>query len=626
MKRSLERRLLTNPVLVLKPRLEELASDPWLWVSKAPRLKALIDDLGDSGVDLPPHFVQQTVAAGIVADTGPSPRLAPGAVGLLWDRDADEGVVAPLKVELLDEGVDGDWEVAEYLPFDASDLQRLFVSLGRELRLPVGVPERLAFRVAHELEEPAEGMSMNVAALLAVLGALAGEPSSPLLESACAVVEPVGSGGQLRASDGVGAKLRGFVREYERGTLLIRHREDDDAREFDEYFDEVWAVVSVKELAEHLQQAHLLDALFERVELSDDEVRRIQRRLDLLVEERHAYAEAKDLSRRALQCEFHAAVSLRSREKIERAWLDAERHQGSMDVLQRERQAMEELREKGRYTCFESMADKAVNYAASCYDPHIFDEIERVLEPWLLKVRDEPRLLSPKLRYKLFNTLANAKVALGKEGWRELFESSLELQMRLKPGEVQRTRNYLIHALLRIGAVEEAREQIALAQRDLELSVFSKRFRDFCRADLARRDGEKWASDVMDPLHEGSDAPGHLGGRYLQATARQPGRGREDRVERFLRARRLFLKDLNLDEAARGNSVLFLLAAAVGMAAAAYGEDQERLLREQQSFKKFIETRTAPECRRYYQDVIEAMGEEPDVKLVERLLSRIPFF
>lgn len=630
MKRAQERRLLTNPVLILEPRLDRITKNPALWVKKAPRLRALLDELRQDGLKFPPSFIRKVVEAGIIPDGTSGEPLVPGVVGLLWDTSADQGLVAPLKVELLSADDGEDWQVANYLPFKASDLQRLFVALGEALGLPVGVPERLAFRISHELGEEAEGMSMNVAALLAVLGALAQEPSGPLLAGACAVVEPEGSNGQLRASHGISAKLKGFVREYERGTLLVRHHEDEEASAFDEYFDEVWAVESIRQLATHLQDAQLLDGLFQRVELSRGEVKRIQRRLSIFLEELHDYKAARDLSRRVLQCEMQATVSRASREKIDRAWLDAKRHQGSMDILEEERRGMEAAQAQGRYTCFEDIAEKAVNYGASCYDPHLFEEIEEVLEPWLLKVRKEPRLLSPTLRYKLFNTLARAKVALGDGGWRELFESSLDLQAEIDPRQVQRTRNYLIHALLRADAVGDAAAQIGLAQKDPYLGEYSSQFLEFCRADLARRQGRVWVSEQMEGLHQASPGPGHPAGFYLQATARQADRQVEDRVARFSRARRLFLKDLNPDEGEdqieRGNSVLLLLAAAVGMAAAAYGEDRERWDRERRLFEKFIRTRTSKEFARYYRDVSDELGEEPEVILVERLLSKIPFF
>ncbi len=619
-----ERRLRTNPVLELKDWLRRLTSDRELWLKKGSQFEALLQALCKEGLRLPGHFVHELNAGGFEVPRGlrAAEPLRPGVVGLLWDRKADQGVVTPLRIEVVDAG--GDWSIADHLPFDADGLQRLFIALARELGLPAAVPERLAFTIDDGLGVPAQGRSMNIAALLGVIRELASP--AELLDAACAVLEPDGDDGKLRASDGVEAKLDAFRREIETGTLLVRHSDCPTAGKYDAYFEEVWTVRSLKELGERLQSAGLLAGLFERVILDEADFRRINGRLEELLEREHDYDAVMDLARRVLQCEASPAVSEERLAVVRRALLNSQRHRGSLDILSRERSQLEKLRKAGRFTCFEEIADEAVHVAASCYDLHLFDEMVNILELWKERVEQEPRLLSPELRYMLFNTLARGLMAKGESGWSMLFERSLELQRELAPEQVHRTRNYLIHGLLRAGELERAGQEIEAAFQDEFLDGYSRNFLCFYRADLARRSGEQWEDPELEDRGLKISGPGHPTGFYFQATARQKGRSTSDRQARLLVSRRLFLKDVDPLLEENKNSILYLLATAVELASAAYAEDRRRWRRECEFLEDFLEPRTHREMARYYKDVTAQLGEEPSVAVAEKLLTQVPYF
>lgn len=423
------------------------------------------------------------------------------------------------------------------------------------------------------------------------------------------------------------SKLKAFSREVEEGTLLVRHADSQAAQAFDDLFREVWTVRSLKELAEKLHDKGLLQTLFDCARLSESELRRINLQLKEMVDEQRDYSASLDLARRALQCEVQDDVPATVVAETQRAFLDARRHRGDLSVLEKERQQLNELQNSGGLTCYEELADKSVNYAASCYDPHLFGEMIDVLTPWVERVEEEPRLLSPELRYKLFNTLARARIARQEQGWRDPLERSLELQEKLAPGQVQRTRNYLIHGLLRFHKFEVASQQIQRAVEDEFLSEYSRQFLCFYRADLARRRGGLWEDEQMEQVHLESTEPGHPGGYYFQATARQSHRNVDDRLRRFQKARQLFLKDFDTSAPESSqNSVLYLLASAAGLAQAAYGDDQGRWVREKDFLKNFLETRMCAGMDRYYQNVTESLEAEPDVRSVEELLRAIPYF
>ena len=624
---GVERLMRTNPVLVLSPRVDRLVAEPRRWLDKAPVFEALLERLSAEQVELPLRFVERLRECQFsIPDTlRQSAPPSPGVLGLLVDRESGDGLVTPLQVELLDSDHRQNWSIEDHLPFGTDRMQRLFLEMARALDLPAGVPERLAFSINDGLGELAVGRSMDVAALLAVVRELSG--GSPLLDAACAVVEPGGEVDELRACGEVTSKLEAFSREIGEGTLLVRHAGCGAAEPFDDSFDQVWAIRSLKELAEKLQDAGLLEELFEQARLGADELRRINRRLEQMIEEQHHYSDALDLARRVRQCDTEDDVPAAVVTETQRAFLDSRRHRGSLKVLEEERQKLNELEDAGRFTCYEDLADKAVHFAASCYDPHLFGEMIDVLSPWVERVEEGPRLLSPKLRYMLFNTLARARIARQEQGWKRLLERSLTLQKKLDSGQVQRTRNYLIHGLLRFGKLEAASEQIQRAVEDATLSAYSEQFLCFYRADLARRQGELWEDEQMEQVDLKTAGPGHPGGYYYQATARQSGRNVGDRRRRFEKARQLFLKDFDSSaEKPEANSVLYLLASAVGLAKAGYGNGRDRWARERGFLEDFLETRMCAGMGRYYRDVMTSLDATPDVRSVEELLRAIPHF
>jgi hypothetical protein len=250
------------------------------------------------------------------------PPANPGVVGLVVDTISREALVVPLRAERS-----SDWYVDPTLPFhQAGTLAELLGRLVRSLGLPHldGIPERFAYTLHDPLGRRSDGPSMHLAGLLAVIRQVNSNP--PLLDRACCVAQPDGE--RLVSVGGLSQKLDAFRREYGTGTLLVRCR-DAKAAEFDAYFDTVWEVDSLAELARQLEQAELLQVFLDGQPLSAVDAKTILNRVRQLEEIEHRYAEALDLCQRVERAGFSPAVPSRLQRKFRQRVIDFYRHLGA---------------------------------------------------------------------------------------------------------------------------------------------------------------------------------------------------------------------------------------------------------------------------------------------------------
>ena len=525
--------LRTNPVLAIhKAQAAEGLAHSW---ARGPVLDAVATKLAARGQRVPEAAVAAWQAQGWLSAAAAKEvagTATPGVCGLVVG--IQEGCIVPLSVEPR-----GRWEMANArLPLQPDRLTRTLVDLLHEAGklVPGVVPEARAFAVDSEFSRSCWGTSMDIAGVLAVLRQVAGEPAC--LDRACALVEP--NGVALASVDGVAAKLQAFVRELGRGTVLVRHPQCAEAASFDAHFDEVWQVATLADLADCLAQKGLLDPWRVPQPLGMDAAEVVASRLREL---EHEHRRVVDLCQRVLASSWDERVPpvVRGRHQLElmRSLRHLGRYQAAMDEAEAWRDS---LRRAGETVCEEQLAEADLELAACLFDMAEYERMLAELEPSLQVIETAPLRFSPQLRARLWNTAARAMVRLDDDRWDSLFDRSLQLQQATDPASLPRTRNYRIEGMLRSGRLQDAGDAIAAAQ-SADPDAFSQDMLAFYAADLARRRGALWT----DPsLEERAPVPGranHPLGFYLQATARQPGRGQQEAVARFERAAACFEMD-----------------------------------------------------------------------------------
>ena len=548
----------TNPVLASEELVRSIRADPLRWGAAGHVLDEPIARLSLTGHGLPQAALESWVNVGVlskaVAETA-ARAWQPGVLGLVHGEVG--GAVVPLTVQPA-----GAWKIAGQLPVQSSRLVDLLVSLLTEARVldPGVLPEARAFSVETSFPWPCLGTSMDVAAVLAVIHCAAGAPSA--LARACAVVEV--DGAQMRPVDGVEAKLRAFVRECGQGTVLVRHPGCRASAAFAASFDEVWVVSSTAQLAGHLAPLGVFESWSTDGPFGLSEANLVLGRLRDLQRSDPDHEAIVRLARRALQCSWRSEVPPAVRHRPRLDLLRSLRHLGSYaDALQVGEQWRQEVRGLGDASSLEQLAEGDLEFAAGLFDPAQFERMLEVLEPWLQRIEAEPICLSPGLRVRIWNTAARAMVRIEQDGWRELLERSMELQVRTDPAGVPRTRNYLIEALLQAGSLKEAEQQIGQSERS-DLDPTSRSMLAFLRADLARRGGSVWADDLFEAEHPRPNRANHPLGLYLQATARQPARSAHDASRRLRKAGECFAFDA---ERAGDANILWVLAHCMDLAA-----------------------------------------------------------
>jgi hypothetical protein len=608
----------TNPVWCIDRLLACWGQDDLSCVHAPTRLRAILRCLAGQGVRVPPRALARWAAEGLIdpAEVG-SDQPQPGVVGLVVDRPSGIAWVAPLEARSS-----RSWSVAPNLPFrPATVLQDTLVRMILALGLPQGgaIPERLAFEVEDRLGRYSDGPSMHVAGLLAVL---AGANQGPeVLRRACAVVQPEGD--HLVPVGSIHQKLEAFCREIGHGTLLVRPPDCPEASAYDNRFENIWEVSTFQQLARHAEQAELLQAFLENVPLGRTDQAVAQERLRVLVDDEHRYREALDLACRLEQCQCLPEVGAQPLRDLHRTTVNLYRHLGY--YVEAEELAVAEAR-RARMTSFTSHDEQAqadVIHAAALFDPHRFEEMEQILEPWVPRLAGDPLLVAPETRVWLFNTLARALVILGRGNWQELFEHSLDILQHRDPFDMPRTCNYLAHGLLRHGPLHEAKAVLVRAEQCPGMSNFSRWMLRFHRAEHARRCGRCWTDREMEDSPHQTRRLGHPFGYYFQATARQPGRTSDDAARRFRQARDFFLRDAPASE--RSN-ILPFLADCMLLAEAAWSGDPTLWRQAREALDGHLQARQGCRLADYYRGECLALGSSPNRGTAETFLCRVPFF
>jgi hypothetical protein len=316
-------------------------------------------------------------------------------------------------------------------------------------------------------------------------------------------------------------------------------------------------------------------------------------------------------------------VPLASRQEVRQRVAGLYRHLGRYDDATRTaRAAMKRDLRCGIASSYDAQARSAAEYAASLYDPHRFEEMVRVLEPWRHRLIEDPLKALPLTRVAVLNTLGRAQVVLQQDGWEDNFSRSLTVLAATDPHDQARTINYRIHGLLRANRLQHAAKWMERVRR-CEMSEFSRWHLLFAQAELARRREQVWEDEEIERQDEAECPAGHPFGFYFQATARQHGRSVEDATDRFRRAEQFFRRDV--DSGDPGNIQVFL-AACMRLAEAAWLDDV-RIWREVVSaLSGYANGRKRRALANYYRDVLPQLGSLPSVAAVQTLLSRVPYF
>ena len=608
--------LATNPVLALDG-LGEGAGSALRWVVQQNELDEHVNAVLADGVALPHEAMVRWVRGGRLSvrflDVGVSEPCR-GVLGLVH-RPFGEGLVVPIQASPSSR-----WVVEPPLPQRCPQVLDLLqnlcvatVAIDPQALDRHAFPEALGVTLTTRFPDPSDGGSMDVALMLAALGALA--PTYPaLLRAACAVVQV--EGGALRPAGGAVQKLKAFAREAGTGSLLVRTGDCETEGAYDSRFDVVWVVDSVAELSGRLLAAGLLAPFADPTAIGVKLGGQLLTRLSHLAEVQHQHAAAIDFAERLLAASWEPAVPSRMRLAAKEFLPASLRHLGRHgEALSRAVDWRSHVDEHDSFSC-EDQARASLEVAASLFDPLRESEALACLRPWLLRIEAEPRLLSARTRVRIWNTAARALSLLGRPGWDGLFEISLALQGRDDPAGVSRTRNYLIQACLRAGQLDRAAEML-----DVDPSMRhgeDPAWLGALRADLARRRGRVWQDEELDRREPQQARVNHALGFYLQATARQP-IPNAAAADRYQRAATCFRCDVDgLDRA----NVLWVLVYAMEFAAARERGDR---IAAQAAAKALRIAVTQPDLEEFHARVAPWLPKDGSAE-IEPLLQQLPWF
>jgi hypothetical protein len=618
-----ERLWLTNPVYCIERLIDQWVGTDLDWATLPEKLSRLIDCLSLHEIRLPPEAMAKWAERGFL---GSGHRLEcatefdyprPGVVGLVVDSVVGDVWVVPLRAEKSSE-----WSADPTLPFSPPTvLQDLLVLLLTALKLPNAgaVPERFAFTIRDSLGRPCSGPSMNVAGVLAIIREANGNP--PLLDGACAVVQA--DGDNLVQVASVRPKLEAFVREYGRGTLLVRHRQCAEAAAFDRSFDHCWVVSSVSDFAERLERQGFLRTFIKSIPLDLGDADVVGARLRRLKDSHHRYAEALDLSSRIQACGFRSNVPGELRREVRRSITDLYRHLGYHEKA--EQLAREEVKRSLHLVAssYDAQALADVSLAAALFDSHRFEETVGILQPWYERLAAEPLIVLPMTRVMVFNTLGRARVTRGDTGWEEPFRRSLDILLQWEPTDLPRTLCYLAHGFIRHGLPKDAEEVLRQIEEHPDIHEVSRWFLRFYQAEQARRGGMQWISEDMENASPDRGRVGHPFGFYFQATARQAGRAADDAGRRFELASEFFLLEAPGTEYL---NIQHFLADCMRLASAAWRNDRDLWDESRAAIAGRIKPAAGSGLVTYYSERFNALGSTPNREATEAFLTRVPFF
>jgi hypothetical protein len=525
-------------------------------------------------------------------------------VGLVVD-ESNIGLVTQLRVS-----PSLSWEISVELPFRQAQIQSLLLRLVNEVGIDEGLPELLAFKISDTLCEGMHGDSMDIACLLAIVDAANGSKHG-LLSAVAAVVLPL-SGVNLKRSESVRIKLNAFVREFGRGSLLVRMRGDTEAEKFDDYFDVVWPVFDLHDLAARLHREGLMAPLNHQVSLASAHALAISTRTQHLLSSESTLGEARDFLRR-VKARVIASTPLQIKLEVSYSEEDLHRHCGDFDEALKARAARLELERNPLISCYERMADSDNRHAAALYDAHRFREAVECLEPWFSQLQADPRICFPETRAFLFNTLGRCLVVLGDPRWESVLRESLRIQQTVSPEDVTRTENYIIHGLLKSNRLDEAASCLD------NLSDPKDYYRVWLRAEHARR-MQTSGSGIEDEAIFAISPTFHVFGFAMQAAARQQGRDLPTRIKYLQNARDCFLHGVEADR----SNVKRLLSLCCGLAISVALEDDLAFRRSLSEFEGFCERQGLNAFRTWYDSSIQQLKSRCDWSSVEDLFSHIP--
>ena len=506
------------------------------------------------------------------------------------------------------------WSVSDGLPFKVGHIQDALMKLLHAscVSLDSVIPEACPFEISDSLGQSTHGSSMNIAGLLAVIDAWNEYQGvdEDLLRCACSLVKP--SGEDLVKVGSIPQKLDAFEREYGKGSLVICTGAISKQFNLSERFDCVWSVKHFGDLADRLGNAGLLEPLLRKHCLTTLCVANAGQYLERLRSKEGTKA-ALDFSYRLNRAAKEGGVeSLRVQQRVNEALEDFNRHIGnSKEAAKYSQKAVETLDKLGEDVSFQEVVEAKSRLAAALYDSHQFPEAIDLLEELVDDAQENPRLLCAESRVILFNTYARLLVANGADGWETLYRGSIHLQESVDPSNIGRTRCYLIHGLLRNDRTTEAQAELHwFDENDIDSNTDT--FVKYYRADLYRRNPDCGAKFRQDDHFE-SEGRGHAFGFYLQATARQPDRSSDERVERLRRTARVFRDEIG---EYTDQNILHLFALFLELASRPSNGPAIR-----QEIEKFFDMDHSGKFREWYSSAIEQCPED-----CELLLDRVPCF
>jgi tetratricopeptide (TPR) repeat protein len=527
-----------------------------------------------------------------------------GVVGLVVD-ESNIGLVTQLRLS-----PSTSWEISVELPFRQAQIQSLLLRLVNEVGIDEGLPELLAFKISDTLCEGMHGDSMDIACILAIVDAANGSKHE-LLSAVAAVVLPL-AGVNLKRSESVRIKLNAFVREFGRGSLLVRMRDDTEAEKFDDYFDVVWPVSDLHDLAARLHREGLMAPLNHQVSLASAHALAISTRTQHLLSSESTLGEARDFLRR-VKARVIANTPLQIKLEVSYSEEDLHRHCGDFDEALKARADRLELERNPLISCYERMADSDNRHAAALYDAHRFGEAVECLEPWFGQLQADPRICFPETRAFLFNTLGRCLVVLGDPRWESVLRESLRIQQTVSPEDITRTENYIIHGLLKSNRLDEAASC-------LDNSSDPKNYyRVWLRAEHARRMQTVWIGIEDEAIFEISPTF-HVFGFAMQAAARQQGRDMLTRIEYLQKARECFLHGVKADK----SNVKLILSLCCDLAISVASKDNSAFEQSLLEFKDVYQRQGLESIWNWYEPSLRQLKSRPDWRSVEDLFSRIP--
>jgi hypothetical protein len=209
---------------------------------------------------------------------------------------------------------------------------------------------------------------------------------------------------------------------------------------------------------------------------------------------------------------------------------------------------------------------------------------------------------------------------LKQDGWDELFDRSLALHRRLNDAEnIDRTTHYRVHARLRHGDITGAQEAFAAGSGLSERVGSGNAWAAFLHANIARLENREWADQVLEECLAAGAKP-YSAWLYLQATARQVRRRREDALWRLQQAVSL----LQHEAGGVDGNICNLFAAFLELDAAAKSTDAVRWARAVAAAIGFLSI--APDHRVYYGACVDTLPGVPDLPAAEALLDLVPYY